>query len=144
MANINCPYHDYYIRQAGGSIGPAYRGTHYQKGHGIGSFLRGLWRTVFPLLKTGAKTVGEEMLHSGVDFLHDIADDKPPRESFNNRLVEAKNKLKKRVVQKIQTLAGAGCIKGRTKKRISHKRKNSEPIRSSRKRRKVVKSDIFT
>ena len=47
---INNPYFQYYSHQAGSGYN-VYGGAPYQEGYGIGSFLGGLFRSVFPLLK---------------------------------------------------------------------------------------------
>jgi hypothetical protein len=64
------PLGQYYIRQAGGSggrgIGLVYSVSPFeQRGHGIGSFLRGLWRIVRPVLWSGAKFLGREAMRTG-------------------------------------------------------------------------------
>ena len=52
------------LNQSGvGEIGPVYRASfRVQRGNGIGSFFRGLFRFVKPLLYSGAKAVGIEAL----------------------------------------------------------------------------------
>lgn len=69
----------YYIRQAGrGServrvndvIGPVYATASFvQRGHGIGSFLTGLFRFIRPIFVSGAKPVGRESLRTGGKIL---------------------------------------------------------------------------
>ena len=71
------PLGQYYIRQAGGGgghgIGPVYSVSPFvQRGHGIGSFLRGLWRTVQPVLWSGAKSLGREALRTGENIMTEI------------------------------------------------------------------------
>ena len=70
----------YYLHQAGriradNGIGPTYSNPPFlQRGHGIGSFLSGLWRSfVLPLLWQGAKTMGSEALATGRNILTDMA-----------------------------------------------------------------------
>jgi hypothetical protein len=57
-------YTRYYVNQSGGGeIGPVYRASiRVQRGNGIGSFFKGLFRFVKPLLHSGAKAVGKEAL----------------------------------------------------------------------------------
>ena len=60
----------YYLRQAGrghtNGIGPIDKAPPVlQRGYGIGRFLTGLWRTVRPILWSGAKTLGRETLRTG-------------------------------------------------------------------------------
>jgi hypothetical protein len=86
------PLVHYYLRQAGrgsrrdNGIGPVYASPLYlQRGHGIGSFLGGLFRSVRPLLWSGAKILGKatvkalgrEALRTGGRILSDIADKTP-------------------------------------------------------------------
>jgi len=57
-------YTRYYVNQSDGvDIGPVYRASfRMQKCNRIGSFFRGLFRFVKPLLYSGAKAVGIEAL----------------------------------------------------------------------------------
>jgi hypothetical protein len=48
-----------------------------QRGNGIGSFLRGLFRFVKPLLYSGAKAIGKEALKTGSYILTDILEKQP-------------------------------------------------------------------
>jgi len=77
------PLGQYYIRQAGGGgrrgidsgIGPIYSVPPFiQRGYGIGSFLRGLWRTVRPVLWSSAKSLGRKALRTGGKIMTEIAD----------------------------------------------------------------------
>ena len=73
------PLGQYYICEAGGGggghgIGPVYSVSPFiQRGHGIGSFLRGLWRTVRPVLWSGAKILGREAMRTGGNIMSEIA-----------------------------------------------------------------------
>ena len=71
--NVDDIYTSYYLNQAGTGFGSVYTGNAYQRGHGIGSFLGGLFRCVFPLLKSGTQTIGSELLKTGVNIVSDIA-----------------------------------------------------------------------
>jgi len=57
-------YTQYYVNQScSGEIGSVYRASfRVQRGNGIGSFFRGLFRFVKPLLYSGAWAVGKEAL----------------------------------------------------------------------------------
>ena len=82
------PLVKYYVRQARGRRGdigivPIYISSPYvQRGHGIRSFLSGLFRAVRLILWSGAKdfgkatlkALGNEALHSGGKILTAIAD----------------------------------------------------------------------
>jgi hypothetical protein len=107
-------YTSYYVSQSGGSdIGPVYRASFkMQRGNGIGSFFRGLFRFVKPLLYSGAKAVGKEALKIGSNILTDLLDKQPERPManiFKTRFGEAKNNLE----QQIKKMMGSGLgLKG--------------------------------
>ena len=75
---------EYYIHQEGGGggsgsqhlgdiFGPCTFGSPYvQRGHGIGSFLAGLFRSLKPLSIRGARALGREALNTGAQILADI------------------------------------------------------------------------
>jgi hypothetical protein len=73
-------YTRYYVNQSGdgGEVGPVYRASfRVQKGNGIGSFFRGLFGFVKPLLYSGAKAVGKEALKTGSNIITDMLNKEP-------------------------------------------------------------------
>lgn len=142
------PYTAYYVSQAGNGIGTVYRGSATQKGRGIGSFLSGLFRSVLPILKSGARTVGREALKTGANILGDIVNNKPVGPSVRARISNAGNTLKRKAESKIEAMRGAG-LKTTKRRRTSQsltttRRKNI--IKKLKKRRtgKTSKPDIFS
>jgi hypothetical protein len=128
-------YTRYYMNQSGGGddIGSVYRASfRTQRGRGIGSFFKGLFRFVKPLLFSGAKAVGKEALKTGSHILTDIIDKKPDQPMggiFKSRFGEAKDNLE----QKIKKMTGSG---------LGIKRKRKCKKAQSRSKRRKVK-DIF-
>lgn len=144
--NINCPYEHYYSHQAGSGVGVIYKGTPYQRGHGIGSFLGGLFRSVLPLLSSGAKAVGKQMLNTGVGLLTDMVNAQPMKESFKNRFKEASGNLKRKADEKIDSLmSGSGYkMRGRSNKLLlQSKNLNGRVAKRKRINNKKIK-DIFS
>jgi len=129
-------YTRYYVNQSGGGgeIGPIYRASfRLQRGNGIGSFFRGLFRFVKPLLYSGAKAVGKEALKTGSHIITDFLNKEPEQpvgDIFKNRFGEAKNNLQ----EKIKNMTGSGLG-------LKRKRKLKK-AQSQSKRRKV--KDIFS
>lgn len=117
--NTSCPYEHYYSHQAGSGIGVIYKGAPYQRGHGIGSFLGGLFRCVLPLLSSGAKAVGKEALSAGVGLLSDLASARPMEDSIKSRLKEASTNLKRKAVNKIDSINMSGSGYKTKRKRLS-------------------------
>ncbi|KAF4519570.1 hypothetical protein B566_EDAN004777 [Ephemera danica] len=140
------PYTQYYLRQAEGRYGGEYRGT-TQKGDGLGSFLGGLFRRVFPLFSSGAKAVGKEALTTGVNLLRDAISGKSMKESVRERVQQAGTNLTNKAARKMESMVGSG-YKRRKRKRRSQSRVNVKrrKVVAKRKKRKIVKRkrrDIF-
>lgn len=137
-----CPYHHYYSHQAGTGVGIVYRGIPHQRGHGIGSFLGGLFRSVFPLLKSGAKAIGSEALNAGMGLLTDVINARPLNDSIKTQLKNVSANLKRRADNKIDSMmSGSGYKTTKRSKKVSICKK-------SLKRRGVLKkntnNDIFS
>lgn len=162
--DMDDPYLKYYTHQAGSGVSNVYRGAEYQRGHGIGSFLGGLFRSVTPLLKSGVKALGKEALRSGLGFVSDMAYSVPAKESVRNRVKEMTGNLKRRADNKIESLMeGSGykrrrkavtiqsierLLQRKTVKKQAKRKPNKQPNKG-RKKRKTVKrkspsvKDIF-
>ncbi|KAE8738151.1 hypothetical protein FOCC_FOCC016377 [Frankliniella occidentalis] len=85
---------EYYLRQAQTGSGlPYYSGISGQRGHGFGSFLGGLFRTIVPLFTSGAKMLGSEALRAGTGVLADMAAGQNPVESLKRRGAAAGHSL---------------------------------------------------
>lgn len=114
-------YHAYYENQIGGGrVGNIFVGAPYQKGHGIGSFLGGLFRRVLPLLAKGARAIGREALRAGANVMEDMTEGNTPfKESLKRRAGESGKNLRKKAVEKIdQLMKGSGYNNGIKKRSI--------------------------
>src|SRR5436190_18182407 len=120
--NSNDPYLAYYRhQQLGHGVSSVYQGAAYQRGHGVGSFLGGLFRTSSPLLKSGASAVGREALRTGVRFLGDIAAGTVrPSHAAGARFKEFTDTLKRKADSKMdRVLTGGGSYKKRRIERVT-------------------------
>jgi len=102
-------YTRYHVNQrGGGEIGPVYRASSkMQRGNGIGSFFRGLFRFVKRLLYSGAKAVRKEALKSVSNIATDILNKEPEQPVgaiFKTCFCEAKGNLE----GKIKMMKGPG------------------------------------
>jgi hypothetical protein len=151
--NLDDPYLRYYANQAGHGVSNVYRGAEYQRGHGIGSFLGGLFRTVTPLLKSGVKVLGKEALRSGVGLMNDLIYAVPPNDAVKNRVKELTGNLKRRADQKIDSvMEGSGYKRSRkhvtiqsiakllSKKTPKRKRTNTKVSKSKGKKKPVKRN----
>lgn len=141
---MGCPYEHYYSHQAGSGIGIVYRGANHQRGHGIGSFLGGLFRSVLPLLARGAKAVGKEALNAGVGLLSDVVSARDLDESIKTRFKTATSNLKRKADSKMDSvMSGSGYkIKRPSKKLLSRLKSSRRKGVTKTKKQRV--DDIFT
>ena len=108
---MSSPITQYYVTQAGG--GHFYAGSSYQKGYGIGSWLGGLFRSVLPILRSGAIAVGREAARAGSHVLADVATGENVRESVRKHAGEVATNLTGQMKRKLESMEGSGAIKRR-------------------------------
>lgn len=119
-------YHEYLEKQAGGGgfqtgIDRVFIGHRNQQGHGIGRFLGGVLRRVLPLLTSGAKAVGKELFHTGVNVMSDVAlRNVPVRDSVRTRVRESGDNLKRKAEEKLDNMLGGSAYKTRHRLTASH------------------------
>jgi len=122
---------------------PYFAGPVYQRGHGIGSLFRGLFRFAMPLIKQGAKAVGRQALQTGIQVAGDMLENRPVKESIKARVREAGSALKTKAENKVtQLLAGSG--RRRARKRRAPARIGPPATRRKKSRRTSKARDIFS
>ena len=102
------------VDQQYGSGYPQFVGTAYQRGAGIGSFFRGLFRAVAPVFKSVGKTVGREALRAGANILADSTQGRNFKESLQEHGKAALSTTLREagdIVQRGQTGRGVGTRK---------------------------------
>lgn len=87
-----------------GGIPRVFVGAPYQRGHGIGSFLGGLFRRVFPYLRKGVRAVGKEALRAGINVIEDVENNTPLKDALKTRFKESRGNLKRKATEKISNL----------------------------------------
>lgn len=142
-------YVRYYLHQQQGNGMPVFIGSPWQRGHGqmgfgLGGLFRSVARAVMPMVKSGAKTIGNIALNTGANFLGDVLSGKNVKESAKARMNEAKNTVKKKAVNKLQTLSQTGSGE-RAKKRVEKRKATAPTVRSrqAKKRKTTHVQDIF-
>ena len=109
-------YEEYYSKQSGGGEIPVFVGSRYQRGHGLGNILSGLFRRVLPFLKANAKNLASNVLRTGVDIAEDVfGEGKKLSDSVKDRLPQGL----KRTVQNLEWQTGSGLTKRRKLNRKS-------------------------
>jgi hypothetical protein len=112
---------------------PYFAGPVYQRGHGIGSLFRGLFRFAMPLIKQGAKAVGRQALQTGIQVAGDMLENKPVKESVKARLREAGSSLRNKAENKVhQLLTGSGRRRARKRKAPVKRKRIGPPPRRQR------------
>ena len=84
-------YEEYYLNQAkqkGGNL-PAFRGSRFQQGYGLGSIFKGLFRWAMPHLQQGAKVLGTKALQTGVQVAQDVLDGDDVKTAVSKRAKQA-------------------------------------------------------
>ena len=131
MRKIHTPnhklYEEYYLNQAkqkGGNL-PAFHGARFQRGYGLGSIFKGLFRWAMPHLKQGAKILGKKALQTGVNVAQDVL-------AGENLKTAVKRQGKKALGLTSQNSPQSGAGKKGTKRK-AQRRNNSSPPGKKRK-----------
>ena len=106
------PYLRYYLDQQGHGM-TVFRGSpwqigHGQMGYGLGGLFRSVARAVMPMVKSGAKALGNIALKSGANFMGDVLAGKNVKEAAKARTLEAANVAKRKAVNKLMNQTGSG------------------------------------
>ena len=147
------PYVRYYLDQQGHGM-TVFRGSpwqigHGQMGYGLGGLFRSVARAVMPMVKSGAKALGNIALKSGANFVGDVLAGKNVKEAAKARTLEAANVAKRKAVNKLMNQTGSGKrgSKQATKKTAKKRKAFTSTARSkqTKKRRTTfVSKDIFS
>ena len=121
------------VEQQYGNGYPSFVGMPYQRGMGIGSFFRGLFRAVAPIVRSVGKTAGREALRAGAGILTDTLQGRDIKDSVNEHGRKALgNTLKETgdIIQRPQSGRGLGTRKGL--KRVNHRKRRKIDIYDGR------------
>ena len=92
----------YYMDQAGGSNYDYFKGNIYQKGYGLGGTFKRFFKWIVPIFKrhalpvvqSGLKSVGKEVISSASKIANDVVEGKNFRDSTNENVETSINNLK--------------------------------------------------
>ena len=125
--------------QRGGSLG--FSGIPYQRGYGLGSFFKGIFRSILPVAKSALKTVGKQALHTGAEIVSDVAAGQSFKQSAKKRAKAGTARLVKKAATKLQEGRGLGVRQ--TKRPAATCIPKSIKGRAKRKKTLVKKVDLF-
>ena len=118
---MNNPYVRFYLDQQGRGM-PVFRGSAWQMGHGqnrygLGGLFRSVARSVMPLVKSGAKALGNIALNSGANFVSDVLAGKNVKQAAKARALEGVNTAKTKAAQRVQRFTQTAQGRARTRSR---------------------------
>lgn len=111
-------FHSYYLNQSGRGY-PVYAGRRYQRGHGLGSILGGLFKAAAPLLKKGATFLGKEALKTGLN----VASDALQGENVGQAIQKRAKQSGREILSRAMGPPGERPIKGRGRKKNTRRRR---------------------
>ena len=94
---------------------PVYVGARFQRGHGLGSILSGLFRRVLPFFKSNAKQLANNLLQTCPEVVSDVFDSK---KKFSESLKERIPQGIKCTVQDLSFQSGSGLGQRKKCKRL--------------------------
>ncbi|CAB0040038.1 unnamed protein product [Trichogramma brassicae] len=116
----------------GSGIRNIYVGAPRQRGKGVGAWLGGLYRTIVPYIRNGAKAVGKEAARAGAQILSDISrGDMSLRDSVRARSRESGRKLAKKAGEKLSDIMKGRGYKARRRSGIGQSKKKRSSLRRS-------------
>lgn len=130
----------YYLAQAKqtGHGLSGFEGIPYQRGHGLGSFFRGLLRMIVPVAKTvgksAIKAIGKEALSAGANIAGDLVRGRDLKQTVKEHGRNAAGNLLTKAGTKLQT--GGKLGKRPTKRK-------AKPVASVVKRKRMKRSSLF-
>lgn len=116
--NVWLSYYGNQALQTGYGI-EGYRGTPYQRGAGLGSFFKALFRMAVPVIKSVSKQVGKHALSAGANVMSDLVRGEPVYESVKKHSRAETSKLLKEAGQHLQDGEGLGKVINTQQKSIN-------------------------
>lgn len=138
IGSLNLP-HDQQVRtyvehyQRGSGILPAFEGSMYQDGNGLGDILKSVVRLVLPIVTSGASTFVKNTAHG-------LSEGKSLGDAATNSLGETAKKVVKKTVKRVVQKGKGRGGKCKMPNRV-YKRKRQRPQKSKKrytKRRKLT------
>lgn len=87
-----------------------FRGVPYQRGGGLGSFFKSLFRMAVPVLRSVGRNVGKHALSAGANVLTDLVQGRPVIESVRKHSKAETGKLLRETGEAIQEGEGLGIM----------------------------------
>ena len=122
----------YYLSQAANQSGAGFVGMPYQRGSGLGSFFRGVFRALMPIVKSAGKSIGKQALSTGADMASDnVAGNSIKRVVKRHGRKGAESLLRKAAAKLAEQQEGSGLGK------VTKKKKKAAPRKKRRKKKQT-------
>ena len=108
-------YHKLLTQGGSGSL-PGFHGASVQRGYGLGSMFRSLFRSVVPIFKSRGKALGKTALDTGIGVAKDVLAGKDLREAVLSRAKDGGNQLKGQAVAAVKDAITHQSGQGRKRK----------------------------
>ena len=120
-----------------------FSGIPYQRGTGIGSVFRGLWRAIWPAVKKVGATAGRAALSSGADAAKDLLSGENMKTTLKKRGKQALGRTLEETGKSLQSGSGFGFKTRRTRRKAIKGIKRKRKLPPKKRRAKRQKRDIF-
>lgn len=140
-------YEPYQTGRGGRGVSHVYVGSPRMRGHGLGSWFSGIFRSALPFLAKGARAVGKEALRAGVNILEDVGENNMTfKDSLKSRLNESGHNLKRKATEKLSKIMEGSGYNNLHAKRLAQSRLALGPRRtvSRRKKRRTAAASTKT
>ena len=109
----------YYLNHVGNGT-PYFSGARYQQGYELGNIFSSVAKTVLTLIKSGAKAIRKQVLHSGIGFASDVLSGKNVKQAAIICAKAAGSNRLKAATRKRKGLARAQKIRVQKRRRKKH------------------------
>ena len=125
--------------------GAGFHGIPYQRGSGLGSIFRSLFRAILPVAKTAGRAIGKRALRAGADIATDLVAGKDLKQAVKRRGKAAAADLLQQASKKMRGGRRRKKSKKSTKKKQRGGRLGSRSIKGKKKaRRSVIRKKVKT
>ena len=107
-------YQNYYLNQVGHGY---FNGARYQQGYGLGNIFSSIAKTDLPLVKSGSKAIGKQVLRSGVGFASDVLSGKNAKQAAIDCAKAAGSNLLKAAARKRKARPKKTRVENRRRKK---------------------------
>jgi len=85
---------------------------YYSTGNGLGSVLKGVWNFLTPLIKSGSKAFGSELLQGSAEILDNIGGERSFQTLVDEQKKKRINNLRDRAMNKLTNLQSGSALRG--------------------------------